>query len=567
MGGSLLSRAKLESSEELQALISRMVREKEAKVRIEERERGGVYFTKVILESGEEFEEPLAMPIQAIPLISEMKVEWPEISLISGIPLIASVAGFYASAERRMREIPPAVMAPAFRDVVVSRPLTPLILAPTFMLLRLVTARSVRLLGIQPLSAAPRIEEVGVKTVGIKLLEAPALQNPAVRIAKEGLERVHEALALRPGVKGLVEALFGEEAEKLSGAAQSYAGEPVFIVARVPSELGTRAEKFLWFLLWVICREMYREARGEYPEALNFLGASDAQLRLWLSVLGGRFSGHVVILRERQLRNEDLRKFVRRRLQEAYSQGLGFAVILAENVDECTRLIRELAHPFIPRVVVGRFEDFEKVQMVTAEYFKAFFGIPSLPGQSCDEYVAQVDREYRNFIESLLRKHKYLSINKSDIGRESEDHLALKVAAIMKLEELGATSISVTHELGLGIVPDIYAKLPDNRGIAVEVETLYGTGPQPMLKIAEKLSKYVSTLREESVREESVSEVWLVLRNWSVILHLRELVYTARVFGKRFKEYGRKLRILLPDLKRKELVDLHRVLGRLQIES
>ncbi len=562
MGGSLLSRAKLESSEELQALISRMVREKEAKVRIEERERGGVYFTKVILESGEEFEEPLAMPIQAIPLISEMKVEWPEISLISGIPLIASVAGFYASAERRMREIPPAVMAPAFRDVVVSRPLTPLILAPTFMLLRLVTARSVRLLGIQPLSAAPRMDEVRVKTVGIKLPEAPILQSPAVRIAKEGLERVHEALALRPGVKGLVEALFGEEAEKLLGAAQSYAGEPVFIVARVPSELGTRAEKFLWFLLWVICREMYREARGEYPEALNFLDAQDVQLRLWLSVLGGRFSGHVVILRERQLRNEDLRKFVRRRLQEAYSQGLGFAVILAENVDECTRLIRELAHPFIPRVVVGRFEDFEKVQMVTAEYFKAFFGIPSLPGQSCDEYVAQVDREYRNFIESLLRKHKYLCINRSDIGRESEDHLALKVAAIMKLEELGATSISVTHELGLGIVPDIYAKLPDNRGIAVEVETLYGTGPQPMLKIAEKLSKYVSTLREESV-----SEVWLVLRNWSVILHLRELVYTARVFGKRFKEYGRKLRILLPDLKRKELVDLHRVLGRLQIES
>ncbi|MEM1813955.1 MAG: hypothetical protein QXE04_01555, partial [Thermoplasmatales archaeon] len=129
----------------------------------------------------------------------------------------------------------------------------------------------------------------------------------------ETLQSIAQAQQLK-GL-GLLALLLPEEEEKLRHFIETsaeYVGEPIIIIL-------PKSKYHLWYLIWIACREVYREVKGVYPEAIVLLetGAED-----WLRIHGG-ISGKVVVLDEEKI-GEEGRKWLGRRLQEAFSQGLGF---------------------------------------------------------------------------------------------------------------------------------------------------------------------------------------------------------------------------------------------------
>ncbi|RLE88965.1 MAG: hypothetical protein DRJ67_00635 [Thermoprotei archaeon] len=149
-----------------------------------------------------------------------------------------------------------------------------------------------------------------------------------------------------------------------------------------------------------------------------------------------------------------------------------------------------------------------------------------------------------------------LKVRRHSAGGESEDHLALKVLAIRNLvEREGVRLDNIESEYGLcggRVVADVYVK---SRGLAVEVETLSGAGPAPILSIRDSAMKYVEHPGC------SVSEVWVVVRPQSALLHALQLLKLRRALEEVLKEGGVKLKMLVATATG-ELRDVYEVVSR-----
>jgi len=393
------------------------------------------------------------------------------------------------------------------------------------------------------------------------------LQNEQEASLSESTEALRtKAQIERVRGKGLLELLFPEEAEKfkrLRGAAGAYAGEPILIL--LPEH-----KYHLWYLFWVICRELYREAKGSYPEPAILL---DEGCDLWLKHQGA-LAGKIVVLRKELVEdeNEERKKWFRRRLQEAFSQGLGFLIILAKEVNETVPLLEELCKPYAPLIIaIQRIPKYGQVLTTLAKTLSEGFGIPyseiirvngleardkiavlvegglkELP--QLDVMVAMIDRTYREFQNELLLSN-YIAYVRRDISeRESEDHIAMKTLAIKYISEkfgLKPEGVTCTCEVGKEVIADLYVQ---EKALAVECETEFGTTPAPLLKIFESVRKYM-----DRPLTNPVNEVWVIVRNWSAILHLGDLIWAEGILKEELKKKDVKVKFFTPDIHGKSL--------------
>jgi len=387
---------------------------------------------------------------------------------------------------------------------------------------------------------------------------------------------------------GLLELLLGDdEAKKIYGSASALLGEPIFILAQVRG--GEERREFLWHILSIACRELYREVKGGYPRPVNLANVGEERVEHWLKWYGN-FSDNIVILRgeifkklekakeaqkgEKRGEEGELKVLLQERLKESFSQGLGFIIILTENVDEIKyKLEKSGAEPYLPKIVTCRIANWEKILNLTSKYLSCIFGIKpevSIVDEGpLDRYVALCDRKYRDSIWdliNLLREGKYLTIFKPDIEKESEDHIALKLLAIKELIEnykADPNNIKCTEQLDTErsndkgkYYCDVLATLPDGRVVSVEVETLYGQGSIMFWKLIETVSKYEETKIKPN-------EVWVILPNWTVALHFDILVKLERMLAKKLQEKGIKLKFYTMDCAERSLVSLLEIASKL----
>ncbi|MEM1990699.1 MAG: hypothetical protein QW782_08745 [Candidatus Bathyarchaeia archaeon] len=371
---------------------------------------------------------------------------------------------------------------------------------------------------------------------------------------------------------GLLALLLPEEEEKLRhfiGTSAEYVGEPIIIIL-------PKSKYHLWYLIWITCREVYREVKGVHPEPIVLLerGAED-----WLRIHGG-ISGKVVVLDEEKIGEEEGKKWFRRRLQEAFSQGLGFLILIANDVSRAKESIENLCKPYMARIVdLHVTSELGRVLNRLAKMLSIGFGIPYkevcrteglkaedrvvtiIEGQPCelpqmDIMVARADRAYRSFLDELLSSN-YLAHVRRDVGeRESEDHVAMKILAVKDLHErfnVELKDIICTYEVGDEIIADIYVR---GKALAIECETMLGTAPAPLLKTFESVRKYI-----ERPLKEPVNEIWIIVRNWPAILHLGDLFWAENVLRKELKRHDKKVKFLIPDIYRKSLVAIDDVIG------
>ncbi|MBS7610371.1 hypothetical protein KEJ19_07440 [Candidatus Bathyarchaeota archaeon] len=369
---------------------------------------------------------------------------------------------------------------------------------------------------------------------------------------------------------GLVELLIPDEREKLRcflGASGEYVGEPVIIIL-------PESKYHLWYLFWILCRELYREVKGAYPEPVVLL---EEGCDVWLRHFGG-LSGKIVVLKKecilskKDVESNEKEKWFKRRLQEAFSQGLGFLIILAKEVDEAEEFVRELCKPYKARIIAIRtVPELNYILSHLARVLSTCFGVPydevckiegleakdrittMIEGKlqefpQLDIMVARVDRAYRDLLNELLLGN-YLACVRRDVGEhESEDHVAMKILTIKNLHEIFGIKfekITCTCEVGDKVIADVYV---EEKALAVECETILGTAPAPLLKVFESVRKYI-----ERPLTKPVNDVWVIVRNWSAILHLGDLLWAEDILKRELKQHNRKVRFFIPHIYGKSL--------------
>lgn len=162
--------------------------------------------------------------------------------------------------------------------------------------------------------------------------------------------------------------------------------------------------------------------------------------------------------------------------------------------------------------------------------------------------VAMIDRTYREFQNELLLSN-YIAYVRRDISeRESEDHIAMKTLAIKYISEkfgLKPEGVTCTCEVGKEVIADLYVQ---EKALAVECETEFGTTPAPLLKIFESVRKYM-----DRPLTNPVNEVWVIVRNWSAILHLGDLIWAEGILKEELKKKDVKVKFFTPDIHGKSL--------------
>jgi hypothetical protein len=402
-------------------------------------------------------------------------------------------------------------------------------------------------------------------------VNAPALTSSTLPIQNEvktALTATAEMLHTKAQVqqlrgKGLLELLLPEEEKlrRLRGASGEYVGEPILIVL-------PESKDHLWYLFWIACREFYKEVRGAYPEPAILLNRG---CKLWLRHPGA-LSGKIVVLRKRDVVEGDDKEWFRRRLQEAFSQGLGFLIIMAEEVEETVAFIKELCKPYTPMIVdIHTVPGINYVSETLAKTLNTGFGIPYsevcrvddlkmedkvamiVEGKlreypQLDIMVSRVDRAYRNLLKELLSS-SYLAYIRRDVGEmESEDHIAMKILAVKYINEklsVKPEKIACTFEVGDKVVADIYV---EEKALAVECETVLGVSPAPLLKILESVRKYT-----ERAITKPVNEIWVIIRNWPAILNLGDLLWAENILREELKKQGKEVKFFIPDVYGKSL--------------
>jgi len=411
------------------------------------------------------------------------------------------------------------------------------------------------------LSDMPEIE-ARVKIPALRYEKFPAQQYIEARLTEdaEALRSVVQAQQLR-GI-GLLELLIPEEREKLRrllGASAEYVGEPIIIIL-------PESKYHLWYLFWIICREIYREVRGAYPEPIVLL---EKGCDLWLRS-AEKLTKKIVILHERFIKESKEKEWFKKKLQEMFSQGLGFLIMIVENVSKTEKFIKELCKPYEGRVIsIEAIPELSHLSSNLAKVLSVEFGIQfseiskdleakdkiiSVTEGEVKEYlqpdiiVARADRIYRDILEELLLSN-YLAYVRRDVSEyESEDHVAMKVLAVKYLHErvgIELQKIVCTREVGNEIIADVYV---EERGLAVECETLLGVAPAPLLKIFESVRKYI-----ERPLKYPVNEIWVIIRNWPAILNIGDLLWAKEVLKRELRQYNKKVEFFIPDIQNKSL--------------
>jgi len=169
--------------------------------------------------------------------------------------------------------------------------------------------------------------------------------------------------------------------------------------------------------------------------------------------------------------------------------------------------------------------------------------------ESVDGCFSAGETAFYDKLEKIARDPKY-AVRPSE--GESSLHYMLKAFLLHYFAKMGLRPEDVATEADLGGVrPDIYV---GPLGVAVEVETFYGTGVAPWAKLNETIEKYDVVKGDPRLRE-----VWLVVPPLQTALFLGGLMRLYREGKKR----GRRVRVFTVDVAHEKLVPIEKYARRI----
>jgi len=339
--------------------------------------------------------------------------------------------------------------------------------------------------------------------------------------------------------------------------------------------------------LQIICREIFREIVGGFPEARRI---SEEEKDKFEDL---RAENRIEFVDESATKyfKSDLDRFksarewpnyldwnkIRNRLNELYAQGFGFIIfhVPEDLINDFEKKIKEISgdlEPLIIRVMpkivgnhvfkgfIGMKIDSERAKDIKRKISSAVWGfvVPRGDekwerGETFDNFFGACERAFyeklRKIGESDIKvkgngKEKRIPVDVIVNSGENESrlHFYMKVFVVKYLiEKLGYSKDNIKTEEDAridDIIPDIRA----GRDIVIEIETLYGTG-RPLSKITDTIKKY----KGKNV------ELWIVVKNFDAVLYYKDLMKRAKSVK---EEFGIDVKFFTLDVERLELVSL-----------
>ena len=148
-----------------------------------------------------------------------------------------------------------------------------------------------------------------------------------------------------------------------------------------------------------------------------------------------------------------------------------------------------------------------------------------------DTYTVMLEEEFYRKITELATDPKSIvrvepsRRDEEKLGGESILHYGIKafvVRYLIEQENIPEYNIFTEYEIG-DIIVDVFVKHPEYGDLAIEVETLYGTG-LPLLKLRRTIDSRLS----------KGLKLWIVIPNTQFILFLKDLVQLRNIYREKF---------------------------------
>ncbi|RLF22512.1 MAG: hypothetical protein DRN15_08730 [Thermoprotei archaeon] len=331
---------------------------------------------------------------------------------------------------------------------------------------------------------------------------------------------------------------------------------PLLILAEPPSNF---VYEYMEFLKRVL-REIYRVRLGGLPNPLEVsIGFDEIKfdIRASKAISIVRIDDIIDKTRRKEREGEELREEIFHtlsdRIKELYSQNLGFLVVYGREVEKLLKVELPKA-PRLLRVKIVEDESIFKLCNLmwglVHEYCKVPIERLKEKGLNLDAYVVELERRFYDELEKLLSDIRLvLSVEPSKrdeerIGGESLLHYATKVFIVKYLldqEKIPPENIFTEYEIG-DLVIDVFVNHPKHGELAIEVETLYGTGI-PVLK----LRRTIETRLTKGLK------LWIVIPNPQLTIFLRDIMQLYELYKRKYPD---RLNFFTLDVKSKKLVSL-----------
>jgi hypothetical protein len=376
----------------------------------------------------------------------------------------------------------------------------------------------------------------------------------------------------------------GVEVEMGGAGSQPPGGEEVedflrFIFGNDGGKIRARGPKIILFkdleddsyisFLENICVRIYREREGGEPRAVKILKIDDMnkrEIEKWLEAGGKIFT---IDLERNDIPDET---HLWERLEETYSERLGFIIFHVrsrERFNTLVNLLREINLKAQGRLNIVKLEARKLLKevrrkvielvsgMLAPEEIHAAMEVDGVPTISTFDYMINIalfneDSLFNRVLENIkMEEGGLFKESTKPAEEESSLHFNIKVFLVRYLthilrekgEKLHTREeimrrIETEKELGPEVIADVVIG-----NEVYEVETLFGAGEEPDMKINRTIDKYDRM---------QIDKVNIVMDNLGFLLHLKDLLSKK----KHFKDKRFKIEFYTLDLKNKRLISL-----------
>jgi len=245
------------------------------------------------------------------------------------------------------------------------------------------------------------------------------------------------------------------------------------------------------------------------------------------------------------------------RLRELFSQDFGFVIFHLDEkwINAFISKLEKVAH-VIPKLLTVKFEHLNA--KIKGEIARMCWGFISSGGKTFDEVFCNAEKAFYDRLEEIGKDDWLMHCTKPQEGPESPEHRLLK-ALVVKIiakergvkRELIPKKILTEHKVpGLTLTVDVFVN--DQPTEYIEVETLYGTGLNPIDKIEQTLKRYV---------DNKLNKVKVVMLPMPFLTYLKSLASLRRTYK---TEHGIDVKFYTLDIENERLVPLEDIIRRLK---
>lgn len=319
----------------------------------------------------------------------------------------------------------------------------------------------------------------------------------------------------------------------------------------------------------LICRELYRIKKGGKPSPRFLSHGSKEEIEKCLRAeesifVIDDFKCELLNFNNIKKPEEIDWEHLYDRLRDLFSQEYGFVIfhLNGDWVDAFRSRLENVAH-MIPKLLAVKLINLSPY--VKAKIARMCWGCVTSRGETFDEVFCNAEKAFYDRLEEISKDDWLMHCTKPHAAGsespESPEHRLLK-ALVVKIiakekgikRELIPNKIFTEYEITEGLTADVYVH--DGKE-AIEVETLYGTGFNPVDKIDhETLQKYVQ--RHATFK---ISEVKVVLLPLPFLTYLKSLTGLRKIYK---TEHGISVKFYTVDVENEKLIPLEEIIKRLR---